>query len=151
MPFILIPGGSNHMAYKSLDSIVQYCAEHGAAFDEAVLEDDMQERDVTREDSLSSMKSMWQAMKEAASSYDPSLKSASGLSGGQGALMSAYMEQGDTLCGPFINSVIRAALQMGESNACMKRIVAAPTAGACGVLPAVLIPGCAEFGFEDEK
>ncbi|MFQ7584462.1 MAG: L-serine ammonia-lyase, iron-sulfur-dependent, subunit alpha, partial [[Clostridium] symbiosum] len=94
------------MAYKSLDSIVQYCAEHGAAFDEAVLEDDMQERDVTREDSLSSMKSMWQAMKEAASSYDPSLKSASGLSGGQGALMSAYMEQGDTLCGPFINSVI---------------------------------------------
>ena len=151
MPFILIPGGSNHMAYKSLDSIVQYCAEHGAAFDEAVLEDDMQERDVTREDSLSSMKSMWQAMKEAASSYDPSLKSASGLSGGQGALMSAYMEQGDTLCGPFINSVIRAALQMGESNACMKRIVAAPTAGACGVLPAVLIPGCAKFGFEDEK
>ena len=116
------------MAYKSLDSIVQYCAEHGAAFDEAVLEDDMQERDVTREDSLSSMKSMWQAMKEAASSYDPSLKSASGLSGGQGALMTAYMEQGDTLCGPFINSVIRAALQMGESNACMKRIVAAPTA-----------------------
>ena len=79
------------MAYKSLDSIVQYCAEHGAAFDEAVLEDDMQERDVTREDSLSSMKSMWQAMKEAASSYDPSLKSASGLSGGQGALMSAYI------------------------------------------------------------
>ena len=36
--------------------------------------------------------------------------------------------------------VIAQALQMGESNACMKRIVAAPTAGACGVLPAVLIP-----------
>ncbi len=53
----------------------------------------MQERDVTREDSLSSMKSMWQAMKEAASSYDPSLKSASGLSGDR-ALMTAYMEQG---------------------------------------------------------
>ncbi len=29
---------------------------------------------------------------------------------------------------------------MGESNACMHRIVAAPTAGACGVLPAVLLP-----------
>ena len=28
---------------------------------------------------------------------------------------------------------------MGESNACMKRIVAAPTAGACGVIPAVLL------------
>ena len=29
---------------------------------------------------------------------------------------------------------------MGESNACMKRIVAAPTAGACGVMPAILVP-----------
>lgn len=28
---------------------------------------------------------------------------------------------------------------MGESNACMKRIVAAPTAGSCGVIPAVLL------------
>ena len=28
---------------------------------------------------------------------------------------------------------------MGESNACMRRIVAAPTAGSCGVLPAVLL------------
>ena len=31
---------------------------------------------------------------------------------------------------------------MAESNACMRRIVAAPTAGACGVLPAVLLPLC---------
>jgi L-serine dehydratase len=31
---------------------------------------------------------------------------------------------------------------MAESNACMCRIVAAPTAGACGVLPAVLLPLC---------
>ena len=34
------------------------------------------------------------------------------------------------------------ALSMAESNACMRRIVAAPTAGACGVLPAVLLPLC---------
>ena len=38
------------------------------------------------------------------------------------------------------------ALRMGECNACMKRIVAAPTAGACGVLPAVLLPYETEFG-----
>lgn len=42
--------------------------------------------------------------------------------------------------GDRMSRVIAQALQMGESNACMKRIVAAPTAGACGVLPAVLIP-----------
>lgn len=138
------------MAYQSLESIVQFCGEHGVTFDEAVLMDDMQERDVTREESFNRMRSMWQAMKDSAASYEPSLKSASGLSGGQGALMEQYIEKGDTLCGPFINTVIRAALQMGESNACMRRIVAAPTAGACGVLPAVLIPGCDAFGFQEE-
>ena len=31
------------------------------------------------------------------------------------------------------------ALKMGECTACMRRIVAAPTAGSCGVLPAVLL------------
>jgi L-serine dehydratase len=44
-----------------------------------------------------------------------------------------------TLSGPFIGEVISKALKMGESNACMKKIVAAPTAGACGVIPAVLL------------
>ena len=40
---------------------------------------------------------------------------------------------------------------MGESNACMRRIVAAPTAGACGVLPAVLIPLQRRDGLSDDK
>ena len=40
---------------------------------------------------------------------------------------------------------------MGECNACMKRIVAAPTAGACGVLPAVLVPYVKKYEPEEEK
>ena len=42
------------------------------------------------------------------------------------------------------------ALEMGESNACMKCIVAAPTAGSCGVLPAVLLPYQQREGLSDE-
>ena len=60
--------------------------------------------------------------------------------GTDGGRMLDYIGTGETLCGDFIGSVIAGALKMGESNACIKRIVAAPTAGACGVLPAVLIP-----------
>jgi L-serine dehydratase len=44
------------------------------------------------------------------------------------------------MCGGYVSRVIAEALSMAESNACMRRIVAAPTAGACGVLPAVLLP-----------
>ena len=47
--------------------------------------------------------------------------------------------------------MIAGALQMGESNACMKRIVAAPTAGACGVLPAVLVPYYKERKVSEQK
>jgi L-serine dehydratase len=43
------------------------------------------------------------------------------------------------------------ALKMGESNACMKRIVAAPTAGSCGVMPAVLTAVKRMYGESDEN
>ena len=44
------------------------------------------------------------------------------------------------LGGTYFQRVTEQALKVAECNACMKRIVAAPTAGSCGVLPAVLIP-----------
>ena len=72
--------------------------------------------------------------------HDETLISNSGLGGGMGGKMEEYRKKGNTLSGDFTARVIAHALQMGESNACMKRIVAAPTAGACGVLPAVLVP-----------
>ena len=43
------------------------------------------------------------------------------------------------------------ALEMGENNACMKCIVAAPTAGSCGVMPAVLLPYQKRMGLSDEE
>ena len=103
----------------------------------AVLEDDCRDRGAGQADSLSKMSALWQAMKDSVSGYDETRRSPSGLSGGQGAKM-AQAER--TLCGPFLKQVIATALKVGEHNACMGRIVAAPTAGASGVMPAVLLP-----------
>ena len=104
---------------------------------QAVLDDDCQDRDASAESSLDKMSVLWQTMKESVLDYDPTRRSPCGLSGGQGAQMAALDR---SICGPFIQEVISTALKLGEHNACMGRIVAAPTAGACGVLPAVLIP-----------
>lgn len=128
------------MAYQSVEGILKYCRAQGKRFFEAVLEDDMEERKVSREESLKEMYGMWDAMLLAGTSYEKEARSASRLVGGQGAAVEEYRKKGDTLCGDYLNQVIEQALEMGESNACMKRIVAAPTAGSCGVLPAVLIP-----------
>lgn len=103
----------------------------------AVLEDDCKDRDADPEASMARMGRLWQAMKQSVLEYDPTRRSLCGLSGGQGARMAAAS---DPICGPFLQEVTATALKLGEHNACMGRIVAAPTAGACGVLPAVLIP-----------
>lgn len=128
------------MAFEALSQILAICQKESIDFAEAVLREDMKDRLVDREASIRQMTAMWESMCEASDSYDASRKSNSGLVGGAGGVMGNYVAKGDTLCGDAMGRVIAQALQMGESNACMKRIVAAPTAGACGVLPAVLIP-----------
>ena len=107
---------------------------------EIIIEADMENRGVTREDSMAKMAQAWHAMLDASDSYNGKRHSASGLVGGQGEQMRSYAASGDPISGSFAAEVITEALCMGESNACMRRIVAAPTAGACGVMPAVLIP-----------
>ena len=130
------------MAYNSLQEISDICRNDNKEFWQVILEDDVSERNVTSSESMEKMEDTWKAMLLAAESYDGELKSKSGLTGGDGKKMNDYVSQHSdfSLCGEFIGKVITGALQMGESNACMKRIVAAPTAGACGVLPALLIP-----------
>lgn len=128
------------MAYTSMQEILTICDTEEISFFEAVLQEDMRERGVSREDSIEKMKNLWDAMLTAAHNYDTNLKSPSGLVGGDGGKLKHYRSQSQGYCDDFILEVMEQALQMGESNACMKRIVAAPTAGSCGVLPAVLVP-----------
>ena len=123
------------MAFQSVEHLID-CAQHQPLW-QAVLLDDCQDRDVTQEESFARMEALWQAMVESVENYDPQRRSASGLSGGQGEKMAQAQ---NTLCGPGMQQVIATALKVGEHNACMGRIVAAPTAGASGVMPAVLLP-----------
>ncbi len=137
--------------YKSLQEICRAAEEQKISFWEAVLLDDMKERMLTRDESMQQMGRMYQAMKEADAAYDGTLRSASGLVGTDGEKFQQALREGKTICGPFIGTVIAKALKMGESNACMKRIVAAPTAGACGVVPALFLTMQEQRGYSDEE
>ena len=126
--------------FGSIKEILDKCESEGREFWRVILEDDMSDRNVDENESAQKMRELWDAMYQAAKVYDGSIKSASGLSGGDGKKMEEYIKTHECLCGEFMGKVITEALKMGESNACMKRIVAAPTAGACGVMPAILVP-----------
>ena len=128
------------MALNSIAEILAAGQKENRPFWEIVLLDDMEERQVSREASKAKMLTTWQAMKDAADAYTGTRRSVSGLVGGDGMKMRQYNLRGESFCGDYTSEVIAEALSMAESNACMRRIVAAPTAGACGVMPAVLLP-----------
>ena len=135
------------MAIESLRAL-EKASENKDIF-EVVLDSDCTDRGVSRKASLEKMHALYAAIRRAREGYDPALHSASGMVGGDGAKMREYVQKGKTICGDYIGQVIAQALEMGESNACMKCIVAAPTAGSCGVLPAVLLPYQAREGLDD--
>ena len=136
------------MAIESLRALEE-ASENRDIF-EVVLDSDCTDRGVSKEASLEKMRALYAAIRRAREGYDPALRSASGMVGGDGAKMREYVQKGKTICGDYIGQVITQALEMGESNACMKCIVAAPTAGSCGVLPAVLLPYQAREGLDDD-
>ncbi len=105
-----------------------------------IMQSDLLESDLTEAASLAQMQHLWEVMQATSADYNPAQKSQSRLSGGDAAKVDAARLAGDLLGGDYLNAVIAEALKTAECNACMKRVVAAPTAGSCGVLPAVFLP-----------
>ncbi len=139
------------MSLDKLETIIKLSAEEKKAFWEIVIEDDVRERNVSRQESFETMRGMLYAMHEADLGYDGSLKSASGMAGGDGQKLHDYRCRGEHLLSDFLLCVMEKATKMGESNACMKRIVAAPTAGSCGVIPAVLLAYMEHKSVEEDR
>ena len=139
------------MNLDSMREIVAAARRENKPFWEIILETDMENRGVSRMASLDKMAEAWHAMREASQVYTGDRRSVSGLVGGQGKQMREYAANHPPIGGEFTAQVIAEALSMGESNACMRRIVAAPTAGACGVMPAVLIPLYWQDNLPEEK
>lgn len=126
-------------SYHSIQDLLNLSQQNNTSIWRVVLQSDAEERMVSETDSFETMRGMYRAMREADASYNKDLKSPSGLSGGDGERMRQFNLSGRNLAGEYLGLVMEKAIKMGESNACMKRIVAAPTAGACGVIPAVFL------------
>lgn len=139
------------MSFSKLDEIVELSRNENKPFWRIIIEDDMKERNTSFEESFETMRGMYHAMKQADLSYDAHLKSASGMAGGDGAKLEAFKKKKNRLIGDFLTEVMEKAVKMGESNACMKRIVAAPTAGSCGVIPAVLLTYEKQRNIKEDK
>ncbi|MCR5755700.1 MAG: L-serine ammonia-lyase, iron-sulfur-dependent, subunit alpha [Acetatifactor sp.] len=139
------------MSFGKLQEITECSEREKISFWQVILRDDMKERNVTEKESFEQMRKMYRAMKEADANYDSSLRSASGMAGGDGKKLEEFRRTENRLIGDFLTEVMEKAVKMGESNACMGRIVAAPTAGSCGVIPAVLLTYEEQKGVEEDR
>jgi len=137
--------------FTSIQQMLEDTKTGGLPLWQNIMVSDCARQGIDRTLSWRQMERLLDAMEQADRDYRDTDRSVSGLVGGDGGKMARYGDGGDTLCGPFLSEVMAGALRMGECNACMKRIVAAPTAGSCGVLPAVLLPCGRRFGLPRER
>ena len=135
---------SHHMEltfdYKSLASVIDAAEKSGLPVSSLVLKQQAEQMEETEEAVYNRMKDTYQVMRECIEpGCDPNLRSTSGLTGGSAYKMSQVSRSGKSLTGSLISGALYRALAVSELNAAMGRIVAAPTAGSCGILPAALL------------
>lgn len=116
---------------------------------EIMLRSEMEKSGRMREDILDEMRSNLSVMRQSIREGLNKENLPRGMfTGGDAARLMAFA--GKSNMGEHMASVIASAMAVVEYNAAMGKIVAAPTAGASGILPAVLITGGEKRGFDDE-
>ena len=132
----------------SLEVLVS--AAEGIGLAEAARRGEMKNSGLSREEIDARMEAALQIMRQSAEKgFDKNLKSMSGMTGGQAAKLRAAVESGKTSGGNYLGRGAARALAIAECNAAMGKIVAAPTAGACGILPAALLTLQEELNLPD--
>lgn len=126
------------MKYDSLHALAERASQAQLKISELVIRDEMEEMGWTYDEVYERMQYSLQVMKESvASGMERDVRSASGLTGGDAYKMS--QRAGKSIIGDTFVKSLTKAIAVSETNACMGRIVAAPTAGSCGILPACLL------------
>ena len=140
------------ISYDSIQELVDKAKKKGKRISELVLEDQARQMEQSQDELFEQMRASLQVMAEAAAKGLSAVsKSASGLSGGDANKMRRAVEAGRTLSGKVLSETLAKALAIAEVNACMGRIVAAPTAGSCGIIPAVLLTLQEENDLSEER
>lgn len=140
--------------FNNLAELIGIAEDKDLPIHEVVIAREMHTSQRSRGDIIGEMAASWAVMQEAiAQGMKNKEKSLSGLTGGDARRLALYSE-GQGVTSPYLG---RAALQaaaaavgVNEVNAVMGRIVACPTAGSCGILPAALY-AARQRGADEER
>ncbi len=125
---------------RSGEELIKICEENSISLSEYAIRREMEDREVSREYVLKKMHKTLETMRSGATeAREKEVYSVSGLIGGDAYKLQEYLKKGKTLTGDTMVLAMAMALSSSEVNASMGRIVACPTAGSCGILPAVIL------------
>lgn len=134
------------------EELLKLCNEKNKTISEITLEKEMLDSDISYDDLINKMKETLSVMKNSATSaLDKEIISVSGLTGGDSKKVEDYKNSGKTLSGDLVISAMAKALSTSEVNASMGKVVAAPTAGASGIMPSALLSAKEKLDLTDEQ
>jgi L-serine dehydratase len=139
------------LKYESIAELVNAAQARNIKISQLVLEDQALKLEKSPQEIYEKMEINFQVMQDSVKAgMDKDLRSMSGLTGGEGYLMNEYAKRDNSLSGGFMAKAMARALAVAGCNASMGKIVAAPTAGSCGILPGCLVSLYEDRGY-DEK
>jgi L-serine dehydratase len=131
--------------------LLELCQKYNISLSEYAIRCEVEEKELTREEVIEKMKKNLNVMISAANEgMEKEVYSVSGLIGGDGHRLYKYAKSGKTLTGTATTMAMAMALSSSEVNASMGKIVACPTAGSCGILPAVILSAGKELNLDEE-
>jgi L-serine dehydratase len=140
------------MNFKNGIELEALCLETGKGIAEICVDREIELSGRTAEQIRAEMKLNYDIMRRAVErSKTEELHSMGGLLGGEARKLQARIEAGPTVCGHHLSRAIAAAMGVMEVNASMGLIVAAPTAGSCGILPGVLTTTAEAYDWTDDQ
>lgn len=120
--------------------LIDICKEEEISLSEYAIRQEIELKNTTREEIIKQMKYTLQVMREGATlGREKEVYSISGLIGGDAYKLQKYAESGKSLMGIGAVTAMAMAMSSSEVNGSMGKIVACPTAGSCGILPAVIL------------
>ncbi len=139
------------MIAKTGEELLEICEKENISLSEYAIRCEVEEKGLTREEVIDRMRKNLHVMKNAVNEgREKEVYSVSGLIGGDGYKINNYAKK-KTLTGRATNLAMAMALSSSEVNASMGKIVACPTAGSCGILPAVILAAGEQLELSEDE
>jgi L-serine dehydratase len=137
--------------YNKANEIINQTKENNCRISDIVLQNECKIAECSEEEVRNKVRAILKVMRDASQSgIEKETMSVSGLIGGNAVKADNYRKTNKTVCGDVVNRAIARALSTSEVNASMGRIVAMPTAGASGIVPAAVITAAENINADDD-